>query len=423
MTDTSPPGTLTSQALAARLDRLPITRFHYKWNPRKTVRGSGTKVVSAVFSAALAVMLAACGASSGSNGAGSSSGDYVVGVPMPMTGPEAQAGTEIFDAEQLAASQINAAGGVLGHKIVLNEQDDACDPQTSVNAANKLVSEGVQAVAGQYCSSAALPAEPIYARAGLPDLQSAANSTSLTQQHLNNVFLLDPSGGLQGQTAAGFFVSVMHASKIVIADDQSAYSVNVAQLAATDVSRLGATVASLQAVPATTTDFSSVIAKVRQTGATVVYWTGYYAQAALFVKQLRSAGSNVTFVGADGSVDPTYIADAGSVANGSYATIALTSQFIKGPMANAFDSAYQSKYHSAPGPYSAYGYDTIYALANAAKQAGSLQPAKVVAALHKVNFQGLTGSVSFDSSGNRVGAKFVVLEVMNGAYALAPKQP
>lgn len=422
MTDTvSPPRTLISQALVTRLHRLRITRFQIRG-------GSGTKVAGAVFSAALAMMLAACGASSGSsasgsNGAGSSSGDYVVGVPMPITGAEAQSGTEIFDAEQLAASQINAAGGVLGHKIVLSEQDDACDPQTAVNAANKLVSEGVQAITGGYCSSAALPAEPIYARAQLPDLQPAANSTSLTQQHLSDVFLLDPNGGLQAQTAASFFVNVLHASKIVIADDQSAYSVNVAQLAAADLGKLGATVASTQAVPATTTDFSSVIAKVRQTGATVVYWTGYYSQAALFVKQLRSAASNVTFVAADGSVDPTYIKDAGSAANGSYATIALTSQFIKGSKATAFDSAYQSKYNSAPGPYSAYGYDTIYALADAAKQAGSLEPAKVAAALHKVNFQGLTGSVSFDSSGNRVGAKFVVLEVVNGAYALAPKQP
>jgi ABC-type branched-subunit amino acid transport system substrate-binding protein len=388
-----------------------------------TDTGSGypTKVAGAVLSAAIAVTLAACGGSSasGSNGSGS----YVVGVPMPVTGAEAQSGTEIFNAEQLAASQINAAGGVLGHKIVLKEQDDACDPQTSVSAANKLVSEGVQAIAGGYCSSAALPAEPIYGRAGLPNLQPAANSTSLTQQHLNDVFLLDPNGGLQAQTAASFFVNVLHASKIVIADDQSAYSVNVAQLAGTDIGKLGATVASTQAVPATTTDFSSVIAKVKQTGASVVYWTGYYSQAALFVKQLRNAGSNVTFVAADGSVDPTYIKDAGSAASNSYATIALTSQFIKGAKASAFDSAYQSKYGSAPGPYSAYGYDSVYALADAAKQAGSLQPASVVAALHKLNFQGLTGSVSFDSSGNRVGAKFVVLEVMSGAYALAPKQP
>lgn len=376
--------------------------------------------------AALAVTLAACGGSSGSSASAKTSsggGSYVVGVPMPMTGAEAEAGTEIFNAEQLAVDKINAAGGVLGKKIVLKEQDDACDPQTSVNAANKLVSEGVQAITGGYCSSAALPAEPIYARAGIPDLQPSANSTSLTQQHLSNIFLLDPNGGLQAQAAAKFFVNVLQDKKVFIADDQSAYSANVAQLTSSAVRKLGGTVVSLQAIPATTVDFASVIAKVRSSGADMVYWTGYYSQAALFVKQLRNAGSNVTFTSADGSVDPTYIKDAGSAANGTYSTIALTSQFIKGAKANAFTSAYQSKYGSAPGPYSAYGYDTIYTLANAVKSAGSTNPAKVIAALHKINFQGLTGVVSFDQSGNRVGAKFVVLQVKNGAYQLAPQQP
>ena len=74
---------------------------------------------------------------------------YLVGVSEPVTGAEAQAGTEIYDGELLAADNINAAGGVLGHKLALREEDDACDPQTSVNAANKLVSLGVQAMVGR----------------------------------------------------------------------------------------------------------------------------------------------------------------------------------------------------------------------------------------------------------------------------------
>lgn len=388
----------------------------------RTIGDHAFRTAGVVLTAALAVTLAACGGGGTSTSAGGGS-NYVVGVPMPMTGAEAESGTEIFNAEQLAVSEINAAGGVLGHKIVLKEQDDACDPQTSVNAANKLVSQNVQAVVGGYCSSAALPAEPVYARLKLPNLQPAANATSLTEKKLSDVFLLDPNGGLQAQAASKFFVNVLHDSKIMIADDQSAYSVNVAQLAGQDIQGLGATVVSTQAVPATTTDFAPVIAKIQQSGAQAVYWTGYYAQAALFVKQLRNAGSKVTFASADGSVDPTFMKDAGSAANGAYSTIALTTQFIQGAKASAFDSAYQSKYGSAPGPYSAYGYDAIYALAKAAKQANSLDPSKVDAALHSISFQGLTGQVSFDSIGNRQGAKFVVLQVVNGAYALAPTQP
>ncbi len=351
------------------------------------------------------------------------SGTYLVGVSEPMTGAEAQAGTEIYDGELLAAQRINATGGVLGHKIVLKEEDDACDPQTSVNAANKLVSLGVKAMVGGYCSSAAQPAEPIYARAGIPNIQAAANSTTLTQGGYHNVFLIDPGGNLQAKEAGSFFTKVLKTKRLVIADDQSTYAVNVAQLTAAALKHTSVNVLPIQAVPDTTQDFTAVINTVRSDNAGAVYWTGYFAQAAEFVRQLRAAGLHIPFVTADGSVDPTFIKDAGAAAQGTYATISVLSAFLTGPAARSFDAGYLKEFHSAPGPYSAYGYDGVFALANAAKKAHSLVPARVIAALHHLKFQGLTGAVSFAPNGARVGAHFVVLQVHNGTYRLAPLQP
>jgi ABC-type branched-subunit amino acid transport system substrate-binding protein len=340
-----------------------------------------------------------------------------------MTGAEAQAGTEIYDGELLAVDKINAAGGVLGHKIVLQEEDDACDPQTSVNAANKLVSLGVQAMVGGYCSSAAQPAEAIYARAGIPNIQAAANSSTLTEAGYHNVFLIDPGGPLQAQEAVGLFTKVLKVKTLFIADDLSTYAVNVAQLTAKGLAGTSVKVLPIEAVPSTDQDFSSVIETLRVDKATAVYWTGYFAQAAEFVRQLRTDGITIPFVCADGSVDPTFIKDAGAAANGTYATIAVLSSFLTGSAAKAFDSAYSSRFHAQPGPYSAYGYDGIYALADAAKAAGSLSPAKVITALHSLKFAGLTGEVSFAANGSRLGAHFVVLEVIGGQYKLAPQQP
>lgn len=349
---------------------------------------------------------------------------YLVGVSEPETGAEAQAGTEIWDGEVLATNAINAAGGVLGHKIVLKEEDDACDPQTSENAANKLVSLGVQAQVGGYCSSAAQPAEAIYARAGIPNIQVAANSSTLVQGGYKDVFLIDPGGGLQAAEAAGFFTKVLKVKSVLIADDQSTYAVNVAQLTQKDLASTSTKVVNpVEAVPDTTQDFSSIVNTVRSSKAGAVYWTGYFAQAAEFVRQLRTAGIMIPFVTADGSVDPTFIKDAGADANGTYATIAVLTGFLTGQKADAFDASYSAKFHSKPGPYSAYGYDGMYALADAAKAAGSLAPAKVIAALHKLKFKGLTGEVSFAPNGARLGAHFVVLEVSKGAYRLAPTQP
>jgi len=351
------------------------------------------------------------------------SASYLVGVSEPVTGAEAQAGTEIYDGELLAAEAVNAAGGVLGHQVVLKEQDDACDPQTSVNAANKLVSEGVQAMVGGYCSSAAQPAESVYARAGIPNVESAANSSTLTAGGYHDVFLIDPGGPLQAAEAVGLFSKILKTKTLLIADDQSTYAVNVAQLTAKGLAKSSTKVLPVQAVPNTDQDFSAVINTLRADKATAVYWTGYFAQAAEFVRQLRTDGIMIPFATADGSVDPTFIKDAGADANGTYATISVLSSFLTGAAAQAFDKAYVAKFHAQPGPYSAYGYDGIYALVNAAKAAGSLAPAKVVAALHKLRFAGLTGEVSFAPDGSRLGAHFVVLKVVGGQYKLAPQQP
>lgn len=234
---------------------------------------------------------------------------------------------------------------------------------------------------------------------------------------------MDPDGSLQAAEAVGWFSKVLKTKKLFIADDESTYSVNIANLTATGLKGTSTSVLPIAAIPSTTTDFSSVIASIRNDQATAVYWTGYFAQAALFVRQLRQAGLTIPFTTADGSVDPTYITDAGSYANGTYATIATTTQFLKGSAASSFTTNYLAAFHSQPGPYSAYGYDGIYALAKAATAAHSLNPVKVIAALHALKFQGLTGPVSFGSNGARIGAHFVVLEVVNGQYQLAPHQP
>ena len=384
-----------------------------------------TKSTTCLTGVAGIVLAAACivTPSAAASAATASSGTYLVGVSEPVTGAEAQAGTEIYDGELLAVDNVNAAGGVLGHKIVLREEDDACDPQTSVNAANKLVSLGVQAMVGGYCSSAAQPAEAIYARAGIPNIQAAANSSTLTQAGYHNVFLIDPGGPLQAQEAIGLFTKVLKVKTLFIADDQSTYAVNVAQLTAKGLAGTSVKVLPVQAIPSTNQDFSAVIATVRADKAGAIYWTGYFAQAAEFVRQLRTAGITIPFVCADGSVDPTFIKDAGASANGTYATISVLSSFLTGSAAKAFDSSYVGKFHAQPGPYSAYGYDGIYALAEAAKTAGSLSPAKVITALHSLKFAGLTGEVSFAPAGSRLGARFIVLEVIGGQYKLAPQQP
>ena len=377
-----------------------------------------TTGILAVGMAALSLGIQSGGVAS----AASKKSSFVIGVPLPMTGAEASAGTEMFNAMKLAVTQINKAGGLLGHKVVLNEQDSACDATTAVNAANLLVSKKVNAIAGEYCSSAALPEEPIFSRANLPVVFSAANSPALLSNKYRNTFLTLASGSGDAAEAAAFFKQIMKETKIAIVDDQSAYGVAIAQAMQQYVKSSGMTVAggAIQAVPNTQTDFSSVISAIQSSGATGIFWTGYFAQAALFVKQLAAAGVKATFVGSEAAIDQTFITGAGAAAEGTYATEFTTP---KGKAMTVFTKLYRKTFHSAPGPYSSYAYDSIKILANAVHKAKSIQSSKIIAALRKTHISGVTGKIQFSSQGARLGLPEEVLVVHNGQYVSNSVQP
>jgi len=347
---------------------------------------------------------------------------FVIGVPLPMTGAEAASGAEIFKAEELAASQINATGGILGHKVTLVEEDSACDATTAANAANLLVTKHVNAIVGEYCTGDALPEEPIFSRAGLPVIFAAANSPALLSFGYKDIFLALNSAAEDSATAAAFFKQDLKETSIAIVDDQSAFGVAIADSMQTDVKAGGMTVAggTIQAVPNTLVDFSSVIATIKSSGATGIFWTGYYAQAALFVKQLAAAGVTASFVGDSAAFDPTFITGAGAAATGTYVTSAVAPS---GAALNKFTAQYKKKFHSAPGPYSAYGYDGIKLMAIAAGKAKSIKDSKIIAALHKTNYVGITGRFKFATDGDRTGIPEEILTVTNGAYVKNSVQP
>ena len=85
-------------------------------------------------------------------------GEIKIGIVGPMSGQFASEGQDMENAIKLAFSQVNAKGGAAGNTIVTVTGDDACDPQQGVAAASKLISAGVSAVVGGYCSGASLPA-------------------------------------------------------------------------------------------------------------------------------------------------------------------------------------------------------------------------------------------------------------------------
>lgn len=355
-------------------------------------------------------------------GAAAASADTIkIGVPVPLSGPYASAGVDVLNAAKLAAAKINAAGGVLGKQIEILGEDDACDAQQGVQAAQKLVDAGVAAVAGGYCSGAALPELTALHRAGIPYILDASTNPKLTSMGFNNVFRTIGRDDQQGPFAADFIANYLHAKKAAVIDDNTVYSKGLADNTVAGLKKDGVDVVYYDAVTPGQMDYSAVLSHVASLGPDVIDYTGYFAEAGLMAKEAAALHLKPQLMGGDATDDPTLIKTAGSAANGWISTCAPLPQFLSG--AKDFVTDFTKTYNVAPGPYSVYEYDAVDIAAKAIKDAGSADPAAVLAALHKVkDYPGLTGVITFDSAGDRTIASYITVIVKNETWTAYMKK-
>ncbi len=338
-----------------------------------------------------------------------------IGVPVPLSGSYASAGVDIVNGAKLAVAKINGSGGVLGRPLQLVPVDDACDAQTATQAAQNLVAQGVTAVAGGYCSSASLPESTVFHSQGdLPFVLDASTNPQLTEQGFNDIFRTIGRDDEQGPFAANFIANFLHAKKVVVMDDNSTYAVGLQQDTVAALKKYGIT-ATVEHLTPGQSDYTSVLTQINQLHPQVLYYTGYYTEMGLLLKQARQLGYKFQMMGGDATNDPTVLSTAGSAANNFIITTAPLAQFLGS--ASGYLKNYHARFHTGPGPYSVYEYDAVMVLAQAMKNAHSVSPKAVDAALAKIkNYRGLTGRFSFTKSGDRTPAVYITLRVVNGKF-------
>ncbi|HUC18993.1 MAG TPA: branched-chain amino acid ABC transporter substrate-binding protein [Acetobacteraceae bacterium] len=339
-----------------------------------------------------------------------------IGVPGPLSGPYANAGIDIVNAAKLAADQINAKGGILGRQIAIVAEDDACDAQTAVQAAQKMIDSGVVAVAGGYCSGAALPELSTLHRSNIPYVLDASTNPQLTELGYKDVFRTIGRDDEQGPFAASFIANVLHAKRAAVINDNTTYAKGLAVATVAALKKLGVDVVYNNAITPGQMDYSPVLTRVAALNPDVIYFTGYFAEGGLMVKEARQLNLKLAFMGGDGNNDPTLLKTAGPAADGMFITCAPLPQFLSG--AKGFVDDYTQKFGHGPGPYSAYEYDAIGVVAKAITDAKSTAPAAINAALAQIrDYPGITGSISFNEKGDRSVAVYIVITVKNDQFA------
>ncbi len=338
-----------------------------------------------------------------------------IAIMGPFTGPAATIGVEQLNFARLAVALHNLAGGI---PIQLIEEDTQLDPAIATTVAQKLVDDGeILAVVGPSGSQEVEASAELFEGAGLAHVSPSATRPTLTTSGYKTFFRVVPHDGVQGPTDANLILTKLNATSVYIIDDQSSYSVSLADIVEQAIKDAGVKVAR-ESVTQDDTDFSALVTKIKAAKADVIFFPGQIAsQGAQLWSQMKEQGVAATLVGGDGFNSPDLVANGAN--EGSYVTNFAPD--IHGiPGAAEVAQAYQEQY----GDFGAFGpptYVAAQALIEAierAAQAGNLTREGVLAEVVKTKIdKSILGSpIAFDANGDVLGAQFFTFQVQNGQF-------
>lgn len=336
-----------------------------------------------------------------------------IGMMGPLTGQWASEGQEMKQVLQLLTEKVNSTGGVQGKKVDLLIEDDAGDPRTAALAAERLVSKGVVAVIGTYGSSITEASQGIYNESQVVQIADGSTAVRLTEKKLKYFFRTCPRDDEQAKVAAAQ-IKKMGVTKIAILHDNTTYAKGLAEETKSALQKMGGIqVVFFDAITPGEHDYSTVLTKMKLAQPQVVFFTGYYSDGGLLLRQKKAMGWNVPFIGGDAMNNPELVKIAGpAAASGFYFTSTPLPKDL--PTAKGFLDEYKKKYGQAPNSIYAVlsgdGFNVAIAGLKAIKTDNSVKLAEY---LHNglKDYPGLSGKLSFNAKGDRVGEVYRVYKV------------
>jgi len=348
------------------------------------------------------------------NQSAGTSDSILIGEYGSMTGATATYGISTDNGIQLATKDVNAAGGVLGKPIKIELQDDAGQPAQANIAVQKLLSDHVVSVLGEFASSNSLAAAPLCQTAKIPMVSPGSTNPKVTQvgDYIFRTCFIDP---FQGTVCAKFASGTLHAkTAAVITDIKNDYSVGLSKYFIQEFSKAGKIV-DQESYSAGDSDFRSQLTRVKAANPDIIFLSGYYTEVGNIAVQARSLGMKQKFLGGDSWDSPKLVEIGKDAIQGSYFSTHFSAE-SKDPRVVKFVADYKKQFNAEPDGISAVAYDGASILYDAIKRAGSTDPAKIRDALAATkDFPGVTGKITIDKDRNAIKPA-VILQVQGKDY-------
>lgn len=381
-----------------------------------------------VFTALTVVSMAAMLAGCGTSGSSSESGDVIkIGANLELTGNSASYGTSAKNGIEMAVKEINDNGGLLGKKIEVSYGDNRSEATEAANAMQKLLDDEVNFIVGPDTSSGALACVSTADQEKMLMISPFGTNPDITvdpatKQVRPYVFRGAFIDTFQGKVMADFAMKNLNAKKAAVyVDNSSDYSKGLETFFVQEFEKNGGTIVATEAYLQKDTDFKAALTSIKAANPDVIFVPGYYQEVGMIIKQAREMGITQPIIGGDGW-DSTKLAEIAGAANltncyfGNHYSSEDTSEIVQ-----TFVNNYQKTYNQKPDAPAALAYDSVMILAQAIKDANSLDTEKVRAAMEKIsNLSAVSGNITFNEFHDPVKSA-VILTFKDGNQSFVTK--
>jgi ABC-type branched-subunit amino acid transport system substrate-binding protein len=343
-----------------------------------------------------------------------------IGVSGPLSGANAFAGKDNENGVRLAVEELNAQKLKVGGKPVrfeLQSEDDQGDPKAGVNVAQKFADAGVKFVLGPYNSGVAIPASRVYNDAGIL-MSTVGTNPKITQSRYPHVFRIVASDNQVGGSMASYAAKELKIKTVGVIDDRTAFGQGIAEEFAKQARAAGLSVAGREFTNDKASDFAAILTAFRAKKVDAIFFGGYAPQAAPMARQMKQLGmANVRLLGGDTLCSPEMAKLGGDAVGDNVLCAQAGAMLDKQPGGPAFKTRYKQRFQRDPDVYAPAFYDQTMVIAQAMKQANTVDPAAVSKLLHTMSFPGVAGTYGYDASGNLKKTAVTVYTFKGGALS------
>jgi branched-chain amino acid transport system substrate-binding protein len=328
-----------------------------------------------------------------------------------LSGAGATAGTNFKNGVEMAITEINAAGGILGHKIEHSIADTQSNPGVAKGLASKAVDDDVFAVFGPVFSGSILVSMAETKKAEIPNF-TGGEAAAITKQGNPYIFRTSFTQDTAMPKVARYMAKDLKAKTVVVIYVNNDFGKGGRDAVTKALEALGTKVTSDISTDQNQVDFSAAVLKAKEANADVVFCYTNEEESARLLRELKKQGVTKPIVGETVLTSQKVIELAGEAANGAVAHVGLTVD-APIPAMKAFRAKFEKEWGFTPDHNGIKGYTGVYILKAAIEKAGKLDRKLVAKTLHGLSLKaadhpGILMDVSIDDKGDLDRESFLV---------------